>query len=52
MAAVAERLDAGFEVLVVRVRIDVGEDRAAETGGVKNVERVLRDRHRSPGRGR
>ena len=42
MAAGLEGLDAGLEVLVVRVGIDVGEDRPAEAAGLEDVERVLR----------
>ena len=45
MSAVTKRLDAGIEVLLVRVRIDIGEDCAAETGSLENIERVLRNRH-------
>ncbi len=37
---------------VVRVRIDIGEDRAAETGVFKDVERILGDRPSARGRGR
>ncbi len=46
MAAVLESLHAGIEVLLVRVRIDVCEDRAAEACIFQDVERILGNRHR------
>lgn len=46
MAAVLEGPDAGFEVLLVRVWIDIGKDRPAETGIFEDIERSLGDCHR------
>ena len=45
MAAVIVGLDSGFEVLLVRVRVDIGEQGTAEAGLFKDVERRLRDPH-------
>jgi hypothetical protein len=41
MAAVAKTLTPGFEVDLVRVRVDLGEHRAAEAGVLHQVERAL-----------
>ncbi len=46
VTAILERLDAGIEVLLVRVRIHVGEDGTAEAGVFQNIQRRLGDRHR------
>jgi hypothetical protein len=46
MTAILVGLDPGGEVLVVRVGVDIGEDRPAKTTRFENVECILRDRHR------
>jgi len=46
MAAILECFHAGFEILLVRVRIDIGKNCAAETGVFQDVQCRLGDRHR------
>ena len=45
MPAILEGLHTGLEIDLVRVRIDVGEDRAAKSGLVENIQRMAGDRH-------